>query len=324
MSIPKYVLDLDQHPEERWNHIIDDFYDQLPGIINLVDDFATQIPIFGNMTKSYLLSLIDQKVKNKEVHHLGELRGIAKRSGVELNRLVLMQLCYECFSACTSLIVPVNGKPTHFRTMDWALPQLKALTIELEVRKNDKELYSAITWVGCVGIFTGLKKGGYTVAINYRREGINVFNNLYRALDMHWPASYLVRELLESNSPANEVVESLKNTELICPCYFTLALANGEGVLLVRGRDETVDMKHKKLSEIEYIVQTNLDPGKTSPNILWSTERKKMVRKIVDTDTLTDTEKLTTRLLHWPVKNEETIYYCTMDPNKGFIDSGIC
>lgn len=44
-----------------------------------------------------------------------------------------MNLSYELFSACTSIILedPTDKTPMHFRTMDWDLDLLRQLTIEV-------------------------------------------------------------------------------------------------------------------------------------------------------------------------------------------------
>jgi hypothetical protein len=66
------------------------------------------------------------------VYYSSELKAIAALSDVPLGELVLMNLGYELFAACTSIVVEdKNGLPLHCRSMDWDLPCLKDMTLEV-------------------------------------------------------------------------------------------------------------------------------------------------------------------------------------------------
>lgn len=80
-----------------------------------------------------------------------------------------MNLSYELFATCTSIIVPdKDGNPLHCRTMDWDLPALRDLTLEVEFQRNGKTLYHATTWAGYVGILTGMRPGRFCMLHNMK------------------------------------------------------------------------------------------------------------------------------------------------------------
>jgi hypothetical protein len=78
---------------------------------------------------------------------------------------VLLQIAYEIFAACTSIVVDGVGgaksHPFHIRTMDWEMPELQPMTIEVQFVKHGRPLFIASTWAGYVGVLTGMRYGGY-------------------------------------------------------------------------------------------------------------------------------------------------------------------
>ena len=64
-----------------------------------------------------------------------------------------------------------------------------------------------------------------------------VIQNLRRGLFGHWPVSFLVREVMETETEFQRAVDSLRMSELMAPVYFTIAGTEpGEGVVLARDR----------------------------------------------------------------------------------------
>jgi hypothetical protein len=64
--------------------------------------------------------------------------------------------------------------PLHGRTMDWDMPALERLAIEVEFQQAGKTVFLATTWAGYVGVLTGMRPGAWSVSINYRRTGTNI------------------------------------------------------------------------------------------------------------------------------------------------------
>ena len=84
------------------------------------------------------------------------------------------------------------------------MPELQPLTIEVDFVRAGRVAFRATTWAGYIGILTGVRPGGFSVSVNYRRtevmneEPLKAFaKNLQRGLARHWPVSFLVRAALE-------------------------------------------------------------------------------------------------------------------------------
>ena len=148
---PRYVVNLDANPKDRWKHIVKDYLVHLPDVTTMCED------VLGSSLVASIASMILSSVSKAGMVYYGqELKGIADATGISLGRVIMLQIAYEAFSACTSIIV--NGPdnyPLHIRTMDWDMTELKKLTIEVDFIKNGNVLYTATTWAGYVGVLTG-------------------------------------------------------------------------------------------------------------------------------------------------------------------------
>lgn len=326
--IPTYKINLDLHPNVRWNNVIDDHKQNLKSVMIEIDNLIDQIAGFYGKTTIVLAGLMIRLYKSTgSMMYLDELKGISKRSDISFNKLVLMQLCYEWCSACTSIGMNIgtqNKTNIHFRTMDWELPALEKLTINLEFYKGGILLYRAVSWVGCVGIMTGMVPKKYTIALNYRRCSNSFQNSIFGVMKLKWPVSYLIRHVLETKDNTKDALETLGTTELVSPCYLTVCSADGKTYVLQREKNK---LDKIKVSD-KFLIQTNKDDpedGNKNNNILWSIERNALAKNIVKNSILTqnrtDPEYIFEKFNKHPIINYETIYAVVMDPANDIIVS---
>eukprot|EP00927_Polykrikos_kofoidii_P053005 TRINITY_DN470_c0_g2_i1.p1 TRINITY_DN470_c0_g2~~TRINITY_DN470_c0_g2_i1.p1 ORF type:complete len:509 (-),score=81.83 TRINITY_DN470_c0_g2_i1:80-1606(-) len=204
----RFRVNLDEEPGSRWDHVIEAHIHLLPRIIEIVDDCLGK----GVLAKS-ASTVFAGLNKAGRIFFGEELQGIARVSGIPVGKVALMQVAYEVFAACTSIVVDidadaasssfmsvpvsasddavVDGKgaavegeagagcgrvPFHIRTMDWDLAQLQELTVEVDFVKNGCTVFSATTWPGYVGVLTGVKVGVCSISVNYRRSPLGAEN----------------------------------------------------------------------------------------------------------------------------------------------------
>eukprot|EP00026_Physarum_polycephalum_P009777 Phypoly_transcript_09913.p1 GENE.Phypoly_transcript_09913~~Phypoly_transcript_09913.p1 ORF type:complete len:398 (+),score=31.45 Phypoly_transcript_09913:75-1196(+) len=267
------------------------------------------------------------------ITHLGlvyygkELKAIAEQSGIPLGKLVLMQLVYEACACCTSVVVPnADGVPLHIRTMDWEFPFLGPLTVEYHFVKNGERVYSATSWVGYVGILTGMSPGGYSVSVNFRNTGTSPLQNLKKAITRGWPIGFLLREVFESTKDYDQAVQWLSTSSLIAPCYFTVCGINTSktiGTLITRKRGS----EENRWTVLEHgpIVQTNIDhwSNKAEENILSSIQRRALARRLLnDVDTKNEAT-LWSIMSAPPIFNDITVYATFMCPQIGVLHTRV-
>jgi hypothetical protein len=252
---PRYVVDLDAPSEERWGHIVRAYADELPGVLGLADE------MLGKWGAGAIAPLLTGAARVGFVQHGAELRGVAEAAGMSVGRVVMLQIAYEAFAACTSIVVNgADGRPLHIRTMDWEMPDLMPLTIEVDFVQGGELQYRATTWAGYVGVLTGLRPGAFSVSVNYRRTTVMNDNpirafatNLRRGLARHWPVSFMVREALESCTDFQSGLTALATSELIAPVYLTICgVKPGEGAILTRDREGVAGGAESILCRLEY------------------------------------------------------------------------
>jgi N-acylethanolamine-hydrolysing acid amidase len=245
-----------------------------------------------------------------------ELTGIAEQLGVSLGKVILLQLTYDISTCCTSMVANSNFKdspPIHIRTMDWDMSYLKDLTINCEFISKGRVIYKTTTWAGYIGALTGMRPGGFSVSVNFRRTNTGeIWTNVKKAIKSSWPIGFLVRHVLQVAGDFNKAVEWFSDAQLIAPCYLTVGgVANNEGIIITRSHNKT-DFTWR-LGVDGPCIQTNKDVctmGDNSNNILYSRERYTKARQTLGSDSkvTTDEGSLWRLLSSGYLCNHETIY----------------
>jgi len=181
---PTYVINLDAPAKERWTHIIKAYESRLDQLLETLDD------ILGTGSLRSLAETGFAAInKLGMIYYSEEIAGIAAAANLPAGQIAILQIAYEAFAACTSIVTNMNNRPDsdareqkqknndeevlepfHIRTMDWDMPALAALTIEVDfVHSNGALDFKATTWPGYVGVLTGMRPGAFSVSVNYRR-----------------------------------------------------------------------------------------------------------------------------------------------------------
>jgi len=320
-SIPVFQVDLDTHPSKRWSKVIHTYKHHIKAIWDDNEKlFQKSVP---RVWLQCLYKYIDHMARKGYIYHEQELRAIAKEAEVPFGGLVMMQIFYELSACCTAMVLDHKTLgPVHFRTLDWQATQLSNLTIEVHFCRNNKLVYTALTWAGFVGVFTAMKPGCASVSLNFRRTNRSFFGNVWRLWMGHWPASYAIRDALERFTDYNTIVEKLRTTPLVAPCYLMVSGAcHQEAIVLARDHDKTVWEKEGKC-----LIQTNVDDVKScrpEHDILFSTKRHETALKLAHSilkgvHRASDiNQHLLHRFLVHPIRNDTTVFACVMNAKHG-------
>ena len=292
-EIPRYKVDLDAKPSERWTEIVKDYkqhFKQIEGVITEL--IERELGKNGLIAKNIVNSMVWLLTQCGAVYYNQELKAIAKQSGMPLGLLTIMQLIYEACANCTSIICfDENKKPIHIRTMDWGMDFLRALTIEIVFYKNKKPLCIATSWAGYVGILTGMRYNSFAISVNYRITAHGFWENIKKAVKASWPIGFLVRKILCTQDDDNDgddvnckftyqwAKKELQNSVLISPVYFTVSgVKTNEGCIITRDRD-----KDTNFMSLEYrnFVSKNNNQNKNKNKH----KRKQNANANVNTDT---------------------------------------
>jgi hypothetical protein len=314
-SVKRYRYDLDSKPSDRWTPIINDFKDKIPMLRTEIDKLLVSMSVSPT-----ILFCIRQLMKlyKSNIFYYDELCCLSELLDIPLEKILLLQLSYECNAMCTSVVTKVNGKFMHYRTMDWELPFLKDITIELEYIKNNKSIGLVTTWVGYVGVLTAISPNKYSISVNFRITGerglLKFLGNVKSTLQLKWPVGHMVRHILENEYDYDTMVKFIKETQLISPTYLTIAGETNKPRIIIREPSEVVSDKSS-----DFTVQANMDSIDSDPryDILDSKGRIAFANKVItdNNNNFTSSDVLFESFNKDPVINVETIYISLLDPN---------
>ena len=321
-GVPRFIVDLDESAETRWAPVVNQYQQELLG---LRSKFRQDIAEMVGPAALKILDSLGASLSNfayRFVKYGAEIKGIAKLSGLPLQEILVIQFMYEACAACTSIVSNgegPDGQPCHIRTMDWEMPALKALTIEVEFYKDKKPLYICTTWPGYIGVLTGMKANAFSSSVNFRVTGDSYVTNLKNALGYCWPVGFLLRAVLEEESNYTTAVRYLANSELISPVYFTCCgLRPNEGCIVTRNRKN--EENRFTLDGDISAVQTNIDHWSFEEydDILYSIERREMAKEACLLMELPRTKEVMFNLLsQHPIWNDLTVSATWMCPWSG-------
>lgn len=353
----RLMVNLDDAPGTRWNHIVEAYKHKLPEVMRMIDGLMGCRVVADGVG-----GIFTAVTQSGNMYYHEEIAGIAKTTGLSVGKVAVMQIAYEVFAACTSIIVDVEAKtlgeglegriPFHIRTMDWEFEELQELTIEVDFVRNGRTVFSATTWPGYVGVLTGVRQGVGSVSVNYRRSlkgatqgAAAILDNMLAGMRQAWPVSFLVREALSRCTSFDEFQGALQQSDLMAPTYLTIAgPEEGQGAVITRNRkytvgdpintddhasvgDDEINPPMQFLREHGGLVQANMDHWRDpcDPNDSWQDICDSVARRAVVREALEETGAAITPEDLWllvstpPCKASDTVYTTAMCAATGAI-----
>ncbi|XP_054846439.1 acid ceramidase isoform X1 [Eublepharis macularius] len=280
-NIPKYVINLDLPPHERWAQVAREKQAELKILVEHIKNIMVML-----FPSAKLVHLLETKMawlgSTLPYPFNEEIKGIADATGAVLGDIVIFNVFYEIFTVCTSIVAEDRaGKLYHARNLDfglflgwdiknntWTLTQkLKPLMVSLDFQRNNKTVFKSSNLAGYVGMVSGIKPGIFTLTMNERFsiDGgyIGVFEWIFGKRDGWW-MSFLTRTILENSTSYEEAKDKLANTRLLAPAYFILGgNKSGQGCVITRSRTAALDVWNLNSSKgTWYVLETNYDRWK--------------------------------------------------------------
>jgi hypothetical protein len=180
VAIPRFTIDLSLDPEYRYVALSKQYRPQIQRLTALFDDLLSDfgIPKGYHTTINRIARVLLRKVHSPL--ETAELRGISRTARIPMYLLVSLNLVLDLLMGCTSGTVkaleegqdPVHARMLHFRTLDWAMDPLRSVVVQLDFIRSKGQngtqiLGSSITYVGFVGVLTGVREG-LSLSLNFR------------------------------------------------------------------------------------------------------------------------------------------------------------
>jgi len=283
-SIPKtFQVNLDEEAKTRWNVVVvpkkKEIAAAIKQVVNLISDLSPKI-----------VGLVDKylpRIVNKLPAPYGdEIEGIASATGVEHGEILLFNIFYEIFTACTSIVATDDGGVVyHARNLDfglfmgwdnrnhtWLLTEyLRPLVVNVDFMRNNETVYKSVHFAGYVGVLTGVKPQAFTLTLN---ERFNINGGFIGVIEWilgdhsgQW-TTFLTRDVLEKANTYDEAVFMLQNQEILAPVYYIVGGRKPfEGAIITRDRTSLTNYLEMNSTEAGgwYVLQTNYDNWKSPP-----------------------------------------------------------
>jgi len=287
-SVPKFVINLDLPPEERWKELITA---KKAEILKLRDAL---VDLVGGVFNGLILKLVDQYVPELAATlpspYREELQSLSDITGMPLGEVVLYNVFYEFFTVCTSIVAQnEQGQIIHARNLDfglflgwnktthsWTLTEvLRPNVVQLEWQKGGKTVFHSVNFAGYIGLLTAMNPGVMSFTLNERFNVKGGFIGLlewivFKKYDLQW-VGFLARDVFEKQMTFQQAQQALTDAKLIAPVYFILGgNKTGEGAILtksqgVAGSDTYTMADNGKKYGSWYVLETNYDHWEEPP-----------------------------------------------------------
>lgn len=281
--VPQFEINLDAAPEDRYVEVLKHFAQPLS---ELFDNLA------NNTVVLHLAKKISDERGPENDELMGEIRGIAKVSGIPEYAIHAAQLLYELQTlmvpitnitwpwdmegadeavvpelprfGCTGIIAKneADGTVYHARNLDFSLAKyLQHMAYNAVFTRGGKEVYTAQMIAGYSAVLTGIKRGsnGYTIEINTRYGGkFGTNKELFKHLftEKRPISGWVKRETLDNITDYEDAVQHLSTTPYAATEYNIISGVK-KGVILARDPD---GLAYKlELGDNRYIIMTNFD-----------------------------------------------------------------
>jgi len=344
-----YVIDLDQPPAKRWTHVVQREEVVLRRFARDLDSILRQQfgPMVANARKSLLRPLFHWKPLFTTFSQ--ELTGIARETGkygLSYGDLVFFNCALDFLAKCTSAVASTSQGQMHVRTLDWNMPFLKDLVIEVSFVSRGTIVCKGVTFLGCVGLLTGMRIGTnvderYSLTYNFRKpfsgDGERVakktndhHRHLWRSYWNKNVVSLHLRDIVQTTKGYDAAIEKVLGTRLPCAGYVTISgIKVSQGIVIAKGRDGFV----KKMTK-NYLIQTNHDEiaeekwsrngvdrdwAEGDPVLLSTLARKEFCEQKLNCLGLGTLHPVAVESTFddEPVQNDSTIFTCVMFPATG-------
>lgn len=261
--VPRLSVNLDSPPEERWSPAMHHWnLDQMRALF--MKTLGQVVPVEALPLVEKIGDVLDDLLPEP---YAGEIRGIAKTVGIGVGQMAVINMLYEFTAACTSIVAQdANGTIWHGRNLDYSFTDaMRNISAIIDFKSQGKTVYTTTSFVGQVGVFTGMKPYKFTISLNERDKG-NAIENIIEMLQALLLGkvkftTFVLRDALAKDNSFDEVVQRFTSEQEVAPAYLIVAGVNpGEGVVITKARVSTVNVWRLDLSGNRwFLLETNYD-----------------------------------------------------------------
>ena len=257
---PRFTVDLDLPPRNRWTHIYEGFLQRHGGwahtgapVFSYLNNFGTPdewAKRNATLVKAGMYVLGEEFVQ-ESAGLIDVANGPEINANITLGALCFFQMFYELAMQCTGILAETKMGTIHGRNLDMPL-EVRNITGQITFRKNGTDIFTATQFLGYNGIHTGMRHRntpgeGWSVQANERPTLVPGPDIGYRASGALMtvasfalggsPVGLYLRKALTEYATFDEAMPYLETAHLASPMYVIVGGAeNGKGAVITRDR----------------------------------------------------------------------------------------
>ena len=236
-------INLDLPPAERWN-FLQSYAQEADILIGYYLKDLGDVNFFRDAIDYYKSAFVPNE-------YLEEIRSIAAFSQYSENDILITNLYYDALKfvfGCTAFGVQTGRQKFHARNLDWWTENdaLKKHTKIFHFTRNGQTVYSAVSWIGFVGILSGMKPGKFSITLNAVSST--------EKPNLAPPVTLLIREVLEKAESFEQALQMLSETEIASDCLLMLVGANPDQQVVIERTPRKFALRYSKHN---FLVVTN-------------------------------------------------------------------
>lgn len=245
-------IDLDLAPRERWRDVAERYKNVLPRYLSYWKE--SLLNAFDEESIQTWLQFLD--AEEEYVEEMKAFVEACNHPNVTLDILKTFSAMYEMGSplkSCSGILAAApNGTVFHARNLDY---RKVSVVLDVHFMRGGQYLFQSVSFLGGVGVHTGMRVGGWTVEQNTRANGVGdslqgaisptgssdkPFLDLKAAKLGGKPFSFTVRRAMEQVATFKEAVDTLVQAQYMAPMYFVMAGPGSyEGAIVTTDRVPT-------------------------------------------------------------------------------------
>lgn len=165
-EFPYFEINLDLAPNMRFFEISQHFSEGIVLTLNsfLEEYYYPAMAVLFIWDKIYWILEISQPERYQELE--GIVAGV-NSPDLDMPRAVLLNQVYELGAWCTSIVAKqADGTIIHSRNLDYnhAADEMRNITYRAKFIQNGKYSFDAVMFAGTLGVYTGMKDGGFSIS----------------------------------------------------------------------------------------------------------------------------------------------------------------
>ena len=169
-SSPTFLVNLDLHPTERWNVVMQHKTNELKAMLEQIKKLVADVsPKLIPTIDDYLPEIITKLPSS----YGDEIAGISSATGIPKGEILLFNIFYEVFTVCRSIVGQDMAGTIHYaRNLDFGLfmgwdaknhtwlitKYLRSLVINVEFMRGGKILHKSVNFAGYIDVLSAAER----------------------------------------------------------------------------------------------------------------------------------------------------------------------